>query len=83
MPPHQRRMTYYGYSFESFSTWNEPIVRDEQHAERDRVRSWSGDVDTNVQYCSVVKTKIDTERMILGGEVDCCRGVVFMLRFKP
>ncbi|QRV89694.1 nuclear 5'-3' exoribonuclease-interacting protein, Rai1p [Ceratobasidium sp. AG-Ba] len=73
MAPRHRRMTYYGYSFESFSTWVEPLVGKEQHAERDRARCWSGDVDTNVQFCSVVKTKIDTERIILGGEVDCCR----------
>ncbi|KAG8762290.1 decapping endonuclease targeting mRNA [Ceratobasidium sp. 423] len=73
MPPRQRRMMYYGYSFESFSTWDEPLQRKEQHAERDRVRCWSGDVDTNVQFCSIVKTKIGAERMILGGEVDCCK----------
>ncbi|ELU41013.1 rai1 [Rhizoctonia solani AG-1 IA] len=74
MAPRQRRMTYYGYSFESFSTWEEPLQRKEQHLERDRTRCWSGDVDTNVQFCSVVKTKIGAERMILGGEVDCCKG---------
>jgi RAT1-interacting protein len=78
MAPHHRRMTYYGYSFESFSTWNEPIQQKEQHDDRDRVRCWSGDVDTNVQYCSVVKTKIGTERMVIGGEVDCCRGMVYL-----
>lgn len=72
--PRHRRFMYYGYAFESFSTWHEPLLLKEQHAERDRVRSWGGDVDTNVQYCSVVKTKIDAERMIIGGEVDCCRG---------
>ncbi|KAJ1307867.1 hypothetical protein OPQ81_001947 [Rhizoctonia solani] len=55
MSPRQRRMTYYGYSFESFSTWDEPLQRKEQY------------------FCSVVKTKIGTERMILGGEVDCCK----------
>ncbi|CAE6408910.1 unnamed protein product [Rhizoctonia solani] len=73
MAPRQRRMTYYGYSFESFSTWDEPLKRKEQHLERDRARCWSGDVDTNVQFCSVVKTKIGAERVILGGEVDCCK----------
>ncbi|CAE6448598.1 unnamed protein product [Rhizoctonia solani] len=73
MPPRQRRMMYYGYSFESFSTWDKPLQQKEQHAERDQVRCWSGDVDTNVQFCSIVKTKIGAERMILGGEVDCCK----------
>ncbi|KAG8748230.1 decapping endonuclease targeting mRNA [Ceratobasidium sp. 414] len=55
------------------NTWHEPVLGNKQHAERDRVRCWSGDVDTNVQYCSIVKTKIGAERIILGGEVDCCR----------
>ncbi|KAB5593975.1 Protein RAI1 [Ceratobasidium theobromae] len=73
MTPFHRRMTYYGYSFESFSTWGEPLRSREQHTERNRARCWSGDVDTNIQFCSVVKTKIGGERMILGGEVDCCR----------
>ncbi|KAG9102439.1 decapping endonuclease targeting mRNA [Ceratobasidium sp. UAMH 11750] len=73
MAPHHRRMTYYGYAFESFSTWHEPVHGNKQHAERDHVRCWSGDVDTNVQYCSIVKAKIGAERIILGGEVDCCR----------
>ncbi|CUA74107.1 Decapping nuclease rai1 [Neurospora crassa OR74A] [Rhizoctonia solani] len=73
IPSRQRLMMYYGYSFESFSTWDEPLQRRDQHAERDRVRCWSGDVDTNVQFCSVVKTKIGIERLILGGEVDCCK----------
>jgi len=36
---------------------------------------WGGDVDTNVQWCSVVKTKIGNNiRLILGGEVDCVKG---------
>ena len=35
---------------------------------------WGGDVDTNVQWCSVVKTKLGNHRMVIGGEVDCVRG---------
>ncbi|CAE7068512.1 unnamed protein product [Rhizoctonia solani] len=73
MSSRQRLMMYYGYSFESFSTWDEPLQQREQYAERDQVRCWGGDVDTNVQFCSVVKTKLGAERMILGGEVDCCK----------
>jgi len=34
---------------------------------------WGGDVDTNVQWCSVVRTKLGDNRMIIGGEVDCVR----------
>lgn len=35
---------------------------------------WGGDVDTNVQWCCVVKTKLGGTRMVIGGEVDCVRG---------
>ncbi|KAI6039831.1 hypothetical protein EDC04DRAFT_3002799 [Pisolithus marmoratus] len=35
---------------------------------------WGGDVNTNVQWCSVVKTKLADRRIIMGGEVDCVRG---------
>ena len=34
---------------------------------------WSGDVNTNVQWCQVVKTKLGSHRLILGGEVDCAQ----------
>ena len=32
-------------------------------------------MDTNVQWCSVVKTKLGDTRMVIGGEVDCVRGM--------
>ncbi|OBZ71856.1 Decapping nuclease RAI1 [Grifola frondosa] len=32
-----------------------------------------GDVDTNVQWCTVIKTKLGDTRMVIGGEVDCVR----------
>ncbi|KAK4050624.1 decapping endonuclease targeting mRNA [Microbotryomycetes sp. JL201] len=32
-----------------------------------------GPNNTNVQWCSIVKTNLDGHRMILGGEVDCIR----------
>lgn len=64
-------MTYYGYAFESYCTSDVP-----PSSRRDASEShgWGGDVDTNVQWCSVVKTKLGSVRMILGGEVDCVRG---------
>ncbi|PIL36601.1 hypothetical protein GSI_00290 [Ganoderma sinense ZZ0214-1] len=34
---------------------------------------WGGDVDTNVQWCSVIKTKLGDSRLVIGGEVDCVR----------
>ncbi|KAA1477164.1 RAI1-domain-containing protein [Dentipellis sp. KUC8613] len=64
LPAHRLRQTYYGYSFESWCTASEPTAKP----------GWGGDVDTNVQWCSVVKTKLGDTRMIIGGEVDCVRG---------
>ena len=31
-------------------------------------------MNTNVQWCSVVKTKLGNTRLVIGGEVDCVRG---------
>ena len=62
MPPRQRLMTYYGYAFESWCTSDSPTQG-----------GWGGDVDTNVQWCQVVKTKLGSTRLLMGGEVDCVR----------
>lgn len=29
-------------------------------------------VDANVEYCSVIKTKLGAHRIIMGAEMDCC-----------
>ncbi|KAI9509830.1 RAI1-domain-containing protein [Russula earlei] len=63
MTPRHRMQTYYGYAFESWCTASSPDVPS----------GWGGDVDTNVQWCSVVKTKLGDTRMVIGGEVDCVR----------
>ena len=69
LTPHHRLQTYYGYSFESFCTAGTP------HANP----GWGGDVDTNIQWCSVVKTKLGNTRLVIGGEVDCVRGASELL----
>ncbi|KAG8908487.1 decapping endonuclease targeting mRNA [Tulasnella sp. 403] len=66
----QRLFTYYGYAFESYCT-TENAPEPEGQAE---APGWGGRVDTNVQWCAVVKTKLSDVRMILGAEVDCVRG---------
>lgn len=73
MPLRQRTQTYYGYAFESYCTSDSP-TRAPESAPKDAPPGWSGDVDTNVQWCSVVRTKLGDTRLILGGEVDCVRG---------
>ena len=74
LTPHHRLQTYFGYSFESFCTAGTP------HAKP----GWGGDVDTSIQWCSVVKTKLGTTRLVIGGEVDCVRGAsrLLMLRLE-
>lgn len=78
LEPRQLLQSYYGYSFESYCTSSTPNERN-QHASGSSSGTsgavgWGGDVDTNVQWCSVVKTKLGDTRIIIGGEVDCVRG---------
>lgn len=68
MTPRHRLQSYYGYAFESYCTSSTAERRDE------RSSRWGGDVNTNVQWCGVVKTKLGNRRIIMGGEVDCVRG---------
>jgi RAT1-interacting protein len=75
MDARQRSQTYYGYAFESYCTSNTPTgATPTGGARRGAPPGWGGDVDTNVQWCSVVRTKLGDMRMIIGGEVDCVRG---------
>ncbi|BGP63505.1 decapping endonuclease targeting mRNA [Rhodotorula toruloides] len=57
--------SYYGYSFESFCTTSSssPSAATEEFSVP----------NTNVQWCSVVKTSLGEFRTIVGGEVDCVR----------
>jgi RAT1-interacting protein len=74
MDPHHRVQSYYGYAFESWCTSSPPVEPTNLQPDAD---GWGGDVDTNVQWCSVVKTKLGGTRMVIGGEVDCVRGAFF------
>ncbi|KAG6369347.1 RAI1-domain-containing protein [Boletus reticuloceps] len=70
MEPRHRRQTYHGYAFESYCTTSTPGRREDDSS---HVHGWGGDVNTNVQWCSVVKTKLGDRRIVIGGEVDCVR----------
>jgi len=75
MEPRQRMQTYYGYAFESYCTSEVPESKARRAGQPlNAPPGWGGDVDTNVQWCSVVRTKLGNTRIILGGEVDCIRG---------
>ncbi|SCZ95270.1 BZ3500_MvSof-1268-A1-R1_Chr11-2g03396 [Microbotryum saponariae] len=60
------RQSYYGYSFEAFST------RSPQSTSSYTNPTFEPP-NTNVQWCSIVKTNLGGFRMFLGGEVDCLR----------
>ncbi|EKM78837.1 hypothetical protein AGABI1DRAFT_121236 [Agaricus bisporus var. burnettii JB137-S8] len=70
MNPRQSMQTYYGYAFESYCTADTPRRPAPDPACRDPF-GWSGDVNNNVQWCSVVRTKLGNTRIFIGGEVDC------------
>jgi len=72
MTPEQKLFTYYGYAFESWCST--PNANQRPQNLPDHPPGWGGDVNTNVQWCQVVKTKLGRNRMLLGGEVDCIRG---------
>jgi RAT1-interacting protein len=74
MEPRQRLQTYYGYAFESYATSDTPTRQPvPRGADVSQPAEWGGDVDTNVQWCNVMKTKLGGTRMVIGGEVDCVR----------
>ena len=71
MNPRRRMQTYFGYAFESYSTSGTPDPKEDPDKEPN---GWGGDVNTNVQWCSIVKSKLGDLRTIIGGEVDCVLG---------
>ncbi|XP_010518691.1 PREDICTED: decapping nuclease DXO homolog, chloroplastic isoform X2 [Tarenaya hassleriana] len=57
-----RRRCYWGYCFESLST------EDPGRAYGEEIQN----VDANVEYCGVFKTKLGAHRVLMGAEMDCC-----------
>ena len=71
---------YYGYAFESYCSSDQQDGRKQDgNPAQLHPPGWGGDVDTNVQWCSVVKTKLADFRLLIGGEVDCVRGSAFLI----
>ncbi|KAI8611315.1 hypothetical protein BC830DRAFT_1044680, partial [Chytriomyces sp. MP71] len=63
-----KMMTYWGYRFEGLSTLdNDPSKMDAdtlKEAEHDRIEN--GVVDTHIQFCSVIKTRIGDHNVFMG-----------------
>ncbi|KAI1924561.1 decapping endonuclease targeting mRNA [Ophidiomyces ophidiicola] len=65
--PSQELMMYWGYKFEALSLIDQPWDR----TSREKIESREEKVVNNSsQYCSVVRTGIGNNKLILGGEVD-------------
>ncbi|PFH48775.1 hypothetical protein AMATHDRAFT_64726 [Amanita thiersii Skay4041] len=69
----QATFMYYGYAFESYCTSDTPMRVAKPPAHLGDPPEWGGDVNTNVQWCSVVKSRLGDIRVVIGGEVDCVR----------
>ncbi|XP_073120895.1 NAD-capped RNA hydrolase DXO1 [Henckelia pumila] len=57
-----RRRCYWGYCFETLAT------EDPRRADGEGIHH----VDSNIEYCSVIKTKLGAHRILMGAEMDCC-----------
>ena len=62
--------SYYGYAFEAYCTTSANPTPTEEEEEEEEEFSVP---NTNVQWCSVVKTSLGSFRTLVGGEVDCVR----------
>ncbi|XP_057477188.1 NAD-capped RNA hydrolase DXO1-like isoform X1 [Actinidia eriantha] len=58
----ERRRCYWGYCFESLAT------EDPGRADGEGIHH----VDANIEFCSVIKTKLGAHRILMGAEMDCC-----------
>ncbi|KAK3716881.1 decapping endonuclease targeting mRNA [Vermiconidia calcicola] len=69
--PPQELMQYWGYKFESLSTLPKPWAE----CNREQINTRDAEpVNTNIQYCSIVRTRIGNTSLVIGGEVDCIMG---------
>ncbi|CAL9129945.1 unnamed protein product [Musa textilis] len=55
------RRCYWGYAFENLATENSTETGIDGKG-----------IDANVEFCSVIKTKLGAHRIIMGAEMDCC-----------
>lgn len=64
-------MSYYGYKFESLSTIDKPPSQLKGPGDEALQKRKTAVVNTNIQFCSVFKTKLGSNSLVLGAEVDC------------
>lgn len=72
--PRHALMTYWGYKFESLSTISKPPSLVNSPLDPVLQQRKQEVVNTNVQYATVVRTRLGSNSIVLGAEVDCIQG---------
>ncbi|CAN1731951.1 NAD-capped RNA hydrolase DXO1 [Linum perenne] len=67
----ERRRCYWGYCFETLAT------EDPGRTDGEAIHN----VDANVEYCAMFKTKLGAHRILMGAEMDCCDSTADGRRF--
>ncbi|KAI8599463.1 rai1 protein, partial [Dissophora ornata] len=62
-------LSYWGYRFETICTISKPVS--ELRRDPELTGRLDGTVNTNFQYCTVARTKLGQNSIIMGAEVDC------------
>ncbi|CAB4490811.1 unnamed protein product [Rhizophagus irregularis] len=69
--PKAKLMGYWGYKFEALCTIGVPATEIQSPDDPELLARKNTIVNTNIQYCSVSKTSLGKNRLIMGAEVDC------------
>ncbi|CAG8528181.1 9018_t:CDS:2 [Gigaspora margarita] len=69
--PRHKLMSYWGYKFENLSTISKLPSEITSPDDPELINRKTSIVNTNVQYCSVAKTSLGDNKLIMGAEVDC------------
>jgi RAT1-interacting protein len=64
-------MGYWGFKFEALSTIGVPATKIKSPDDPELLARKNNIVNTNIQYCSVSKTSLGKNKLIMGAEVDC------------
>ncbi|GES96748.1 RAI1-domain-containing protein [Rhizophagus clarus] len=69
--PKSKLMVYWGYKFEALSTIGVPATEIKSQDDPRLLERKNSIVNNNIQYCSVSKTSLGKNRLIMGADVDC------------
>lgn len=67
----EKLMSFWGYKFESLCSVKNPPS---EVVDQDLKERLTAVVNTNAIYCTVVKSKLGKNSIIMGAEIDCCQG---------